>query len=88
MFNVREGITRRDDTQPKRLLVEKSPSPGRAKGHVIYLKQMLDDYYRLRDWDKETGVPTTQKLKELGLEYTIPVAEKKKAMALAQAQKD
>src|SRR5208283_2740829 len=88
MFNVREGITRRDDTQPKRLLEEKSPSPGRAKGHVIYLKQMLDDYYHLRNWDGETGVPSPEKLKELGLEYTIPVAEQKRAMALAQTQKD
>jgi len=84
MFNVREGITRRDDTQPKRLLVEKSPSPGRAKGHVIYLKEMLDDYYHLRNWDEETGIPTPQKLKELGLGYTIPVAEEKKGTALVQ----
>jgi aldehyde:ferredoxin oxidoreductase len=87
MFNVREGITRRDDTQPKRLLVEKSPSPGRPKGHVVYLKQMLDDYYRLRNWDDETGIPTTQKLKELGLEYTVQVAEEKRAMARASAEK-
>ena len=76
MFNVREGITRKDDTQPRRLLEEKSPSPGRARGHVIYLKPMLDEYYRLRNWDSETGVPTSGKLKELGLEYTISTAEK------------
>ncbi|MGO9645653.1 MAG: aldehyde ferredoxin oxidoreductase family protein [Candidatus Bathyarchaeia archaeon] len=78
MFNVREGITRKDDTQPRRLLEEKSPSPGRAKGHVIYLKPMLDDYYRLRNWNNETGIPTNEKLKELSLEYTIPTAERMK----------
>ena len=88
MFNVREGITRKDDTQPKRLLVEKSPSPGRAKGHVVYLKQMLDDYYHLRNWDEETGVPTPQKLRELGLEYTIPVAEEKRRIALKRTKAD
>jgi aldehyde:ferredoxin oxidoreductase len=87
MFNVREGITRRDDTQPKRLLVEKSPSPGRAKGHVVYLKEMLDDYYHLRNWDEETGIPTPEKLKELGLEYTISVAEEKRRIGLAQTEK-
>jgi aldehyde:ferredoxin oxidoreductase len=82
MFNVREGITKKDDTQPKRLLVEKSPSPGRAKGHVVYLKQMLDDYYRLRNWDTETGIPNPEKLKELSLEYTLSVSEEKRRAAL------
>ena len=55
----------------KRLLEEKSPS-GRAKGHVVYLDKMLDDYYNLREWDKTTGLPTEKKLKNLDLEYTIP----------------
>jgi len=71
MFNVREGITRKDDTQPKRLLEEKSPSPGRALGHVVYLKPMLDEYYQLRQWDVETGIPREEKLRELGLDYAL-----------------
>ena len=75
MFNVREGITRKDDNQPRRLLEEPSPSPGRALGHVIYLKSMLDDYYQLRNWDKETGIPLDNKLTELSLNYTIPTAK-------------
>lgn len=69
MYNVRHGITRKDDRQPRRLLEEKSPS-GRAKGHVVYLDMMLDEYYELRGWDKTTGLPTEQKLNHLGLEYT------------------
>ena len=36
---------------------------------------MLDEYYQLRNWDVETGVPTHQKLQQLGLEYAVPVAE-------------
>jgi len=84
MFNVREGITRKDDTQPRRLLEEKSPSPGRAFGHVVYLKPMLDEYYQLRDWQVETGVPTSKKLNTLGLEYTIPIAEQKHVEELAR----
>jgi aldehyde:ferredoxin oxidoreductase len=70
MYNVRHGITRKDDNQPQRLLKEKSPS-GRAKGHVVYLDKMLDEYYELRQWDKATGLPTEQRLKNLGLEYTV-----------------
>jgi len=30
-------------------------------------KEILDEYYRLRGWDKN-GVPTRDKLKKLGLE--------------------
>jgi aldehyde:ferredoxin oxidoreductase len=69
MYNVRHGITRKDDRQPRRMLEEKSPS-GRAKGHVVYLDKMLDEYYELRGWDRTTGIPTGQKLNDLGLEYT------------------
>ncbi|MCJ7457340.1 aldehyde ferredoxin oxidoreductase C-terminal domain-containing protein, partial [Candidatus Bathyarchaeota archaeon] len=59
----------KDDRQPRRLLEEKSPS-GRAKGHVVYLDKMLDEYYELRGWDKKSGLPIEQKLNDLGLEYT------------------
>jgi len=84
MFNVREGITRKDDTQPRRLLEERSPSPGRAKGHVVYLKPMLDEYYQLRSWDVETGIPRNEELHQLGLGYTIPVAEEMRKKEIAR----
>jgi aldehyde:ferredoxin oxidoreductase len=70
MYNVRHGINRKDDTQPQRLLKESSSS-GRAKGHVVHLDKMLDEYYELRGWDKTTGLPTEKKLNDLGLEYTF-----------------
>lgn len=31
------------------------------------LEPMLDEYYRARGWDVETGLPTKEKLEELGL---------------------
>ena len=70
-FNVREGFTRADDTLPERVLTEPLQSGG-SKGHFISnddLKQMLDEYYAVRDWDPETGIPTKGKLTELGLGY-------------------
>jgi aldehyde:ferredoxin oxidoreductase len=85
MFNVREGISRKDDNQPRRLLEQKSPSPGRAYGHVVYLKAMLDDYYQLRSWDTETGIPTDSKLSQLSLKYTIPIAKKMRKESVAKA---
>jgi aldehyde:ferredoxin oxidoreductase len=32
---------------------------------------MLDAYYEFRGWDKETGKPTPEKLRELGLDEII-----------------
>jgi len=41
---------------------------GPAKGHVNNLEIYLDPYYEFRGWDKSTGKPTPEKLRELGLE--------------------
>jgi len=65
LFNLRAGFTAADDTLPKRLLEEPIPA-GPAKGQVNRLNEMLPEYYRLRGWD-EQGVPTREKLAELGL---------------------
>jgi len=64
MFINREGFSRKDDTLPERLLKEPMPE-GPAKGHVVELDQMLDEYYLLRGW--EDGRPTAEKIEELGL---------------------
>lgn len=66
MFLVRAGFDRKDDTLPYRMLHEPMPE-GPAKGKVVELDQMLPEFYRLRGWD-ENGIPTPQKLKELGIE--------------------
>ena len=68
LFNIREGLTRKDDTFPWKLMNEPLKA-GASKGQVISQKDldlMLDEYYRERGWDKQ-GVPTSAKLKELGL---------------------
>ena len=65
LFNLREGFTKRDDTLPPRLLKEPMPE-GPAKGHVVELEPLLEDYYRARRWDNN-GVPTPELLERLGL---------------------
>ena len=69
-FNTREGFSRKDDTLPERL---SEPLPdGQYKGQKISkeeLRSMLDNYYEIRGWDRETGIPTAAKLKELGLGF-------------------
>jgi aldehyde:ferredoxin oxidoreductase len=65
LFNLREGFTRADDNLPPRLLNEPMPE-GPAKGHVVELEPLLEDYYRARQWDTH-GVPTPEVLNRLGL---------------------
>ena len=66
IFNLKAGFTKEDDTLPPRMLKEPLPD-GPGKGHVCRLDEMLPEYYQLRGWD-ENGVPTPEKLSELGLE--------------------
>ena len=70
VFNIREGCTRADDSLPKRLLQEPLQD-GPAKGLVVDLEPLLDAYYDFRGWNKTTGRPTREKLKELGLDDLI-----------------
>jgi aldehyde:ferredoxin oxidoreductase len=68
-FCVREGITRKADILPKRLMEDPLPD-GPAKGMVIEkntLEMLKDSYYEIRGWDQETGKPTIEKLKDLEL---------------------
>ncbi|MFQ5667980.1 MAG: aldehyde ferredoxin oxidoreductase family protein [Candidatus Binatia bacterium] len=65
LFNIKAGLGREDDSLPPRMLQEPL-TEGASKGHVVPLKEMLDDYYRQRGWDP-AGRPTPEKLAELGL---------------------
>jgi len=64
-FNLSAGLTKADDTLPKRLLEVPAPS-GTAKGKVNELDKMLPEYYEARGWTPD-GEPTTQTLSRLGL---------------------
>lgn len=65
LFNLRAGFTKKDDALPPRFSQETLPR-GHSKNKVVDLEPLLEEYYRLRGWDKE-GVPTEEKLAELGL---------------------
>jgi aldehyde:ferredoxin oxidoreductase len=65
LINIRYGMTRKDDTLPKRLLLEPLPDGG-CKDSIVELDRMLPSYYKARGWDEE-GVPTQEKLRELAL---------------------
>lgn len=72
-FNVREGISRKDDTWPDRFFNEPI-SEGPMKGMILEKKEfnkMLGDYYRVKGWDAD-GRPMNDRLAKLGLADFVP----------------
>jgi aldehyde:ferredoxin oxidoreductase len=67
-FNAREGITREQDTLPKRLFepLEGGPSDRKAIDRE-QLSAALATYYEKAGWDPVTGNPTAETLDDLGL---------------------
>ena len=69
MMLTKDGISRKDDTLPKRYFDEPIPE-GPAKGEAVSRQEfdgMLDEYYRLHGWGKD-GIPQTRTIKRLGLD--------------------
>ncbi len=67
-FNVRHGFLPEMDLDVSPRFLE-APPDGGAKGHSIasYLKDMVQEYNKLMDWDWETGKPSKNKLIQLDL---------------------
>jgi aldehyde:ferredoxin oxidoreductase len=76
-FNAREGLTRKDDQLPKRIM---EPLPdGVFAGKPFtqeMLDSMLDNYYEMRGWNKNTGIPTKKTLEAIGLENAAQELER------------
>lgn len=72
MIINREGIRRKDDMMPERILKEAVPS-GPIKGRFLteeMYQSMLDEYYDERGWDND-GVPTQETIDRLGLKELL-----------------
>ena len=70
LINIREGLTRKDDSLPWKVMHVPIPDEGPSKGSYVSqqdLDLLLDDYYEVRGWSGE-GIPTLEKLKELEME--------------------
>jgi len=61
------GISRKDDSLPRRFTEEPMPGNNPTSGSVVELETMLDEYYEARGWDKVTGMPTPETLERLGI---------------------
>jgi aldehyde:ferredoxin oxidoreductase len=69
LFNIREGFSKEEDTLPSRFL-ETPLIEGPSKGRVVPLKQLLQDYYNVRQWD-ENGIPTEELLEKLSIKRLV-----------------
>ncbi|MCD6400614.1 MAG: hypothetical protein J7L73_01680 [Anaerolineales bacterium] len=60
-------MTEKDDTLPPRFTEDPMPD-GPSKGKVYkILEPMKRAWYKVQEWDIETGIPTRARLEELGL---------------------
>jgi len=72
VFNIREGLTAKDDVLPNRFFepLEGGPLNGKRL-NIDEFQRALKTYYQMMGWD-ENGVPSRGKMEELELEWAIP----------------
>ena len=78
-YCVREGMTRKTDSLPKRFMdhpIEEGPSKGEVLKSSEFEK-MKNKYYELRGWDIATGIPTRETLEQAGLKDVARDLEKR-----------
>jgi aldehyde:ferredoxin oxidoreductase len=75
-FDVREGITRNDDSIPERFFKEPSPVKGKPLDRDTFNK-MIEEAYAVRGWDSN-GIPKRETLLKVGLEDVADDLEERK----------
>ncbi|TKJ28037.1 MAG: aldehyde ferredoxin oxidoreductase [Chloroflexi bacterium B3_Chlor] len=65
VLNLRWGLKTEDEKLPGMLL--KPLEEGGTGGYVPDVERLLTDYYEVRKWDRKSGKPTLEKLRELDL---------------------
>jgi aldehyde:ferredoxin oxidoreductase len=78
LLNVREGLTRKEDDEFPEIWLTPIQTPDGREAMTDYYRirelsredilLLLNDYYDERGWDVEKGIPTREKLVELGLQ--------------------
>jgi aldehyde:ferredoxin oxidoreductase len=68
-LNLRQGADSSDDTCPERFFTESVTFGDRQMPPVNreHFDQLRSDYYDERGWDKDTGVPSRERLERLGI---------------------
>ena len=66
-FNAREGIRPGDHALSGRAVGETPLASGPLKGITIDMQRLREEFFTVVGWDKSTGGPTPEKMKELGI---------------------
>jgi aldehyde:ferredoxin oxidoreductase len=70
-YNIRAGITRELDRPSIRYGSTPIDGPSEGKNIMPHWEKMLENYYSLMGWDRETGKPLPKTLENLSLEHVI-----------------
>lgn len=70
MYNIREGLTMKDDRYSRRLGQSPVDGPGAGKSIDATFEQIRAVYYQAMGWD-QNGVPKPVTLNRLGLGFTL-----------------
>lgn len=69
LFNIRQGLTAKDDKLPKRYFQPTTDGPlSKAGLDPDKMEKARKYYYTIMGWDKE-GIPLPEKLEELGIDF-------------------
>jgi aldehyde:ferredoxin oxidoreductase len=76
VFNLRQGVSPEEDRLPQRVYepIESGPKKG-VRMDRSRTEEAVRVYYRMRDWDPNTGWPSREKLVELGLGWLSEAPE-------------
>ena len=66
LFNIKMGLTPKDDRLPK--ILTKPFNSGGSAGRTPDFAKLKKLFYKFREWELNTGKPTKNKLKQLGLD--------------------
>ncbi len=69
LFNLKMGLTPKMETLPK--IVLQPVKEGGSAGRTPNFEQLKRKYYEIRTFDPETGYPSQEKLRSLGLEDLV-----------------
>ena len=71
IYNLKVGLTPDKEKPSPRYCSQPVDGPNKDKHIAPHLEKMMDKYYQLMGWDRKTGMPLPETLKELGLEDLV-----------------
>ena len=70
-FNLRHGVNLDDEKPSPRWSSAPVDGPAQGISIVEHWDSMIDNYYKLMGWDRESGKPLPETLKAIGLEHVV-----------------